>query len=64
VVENFFVFINMTNDAIFALIVLGFLFVLLVQYIYINEREFEKRKKQREDEKKRKENNRDFTKES
>ena len=61
--ENFFVF-NMTNDSIFALIVLGFLFVLLVQYIYITEREFEKRKKQREDEKKRKENNRDFTKES
>jgi hypothetical protein len=54
----------MTNDSIFALIVLGFLFVLLVQYIYITEREFEKRKKQREDETKRKENNRDFTKES
>ena len=59
--ENFFVF-NMTKDSIFALIVLGCLFVLLVQYIYITEQEFEKRKKQREDEKKRKENNRDFTK--
>lgn len=55
---------NMTNDAIFALIVLGFLFALLVQYIYITEREFEKRKKQREDERRRKENNSDFTKET
>ena len=54
----------MTGDAIFALIVLGFLFALLVQYIYITEREFEKRKKQREDERRRKENNRDFTKET
>ena len=38
------------EDKVFALIVLAFLFVCLVQYIYITEREFEKRKKQREDE--------------
>ena len=38
------------EDKVFALIVLAFLFVCLVQYIYVTEREFEKRKKQREDE--------------
>jgi hypothetical protein len=54
----------MTNDSIFALIILGFLLIGLVQYIYITEKEFEKRKKQREYEKKRKENNRYFTKKS
>lgn len=46
------------------LIPLCILFAALVQYIYITEREFGKRKKQREDEKKQKENNRDFTKKS
>ena len=43
------------EDRIFALIVLAFLFVCLVQYIYITEREFEKRKKQREDERRKNE---------
>lgn len=35
----------MNHDALFGLIVIGFLFFLLGQYIYITEREFEKRKK-------------------
>lgn len=47
VVKNFFVFNNMTTDAKFILIILGFLLACFVQYIYITEREFEKRKKQK-----------------
>lgn len=43
------------DDKDFALIVLAFLFVCLVQYIYITEREFERRKKQREDERRKNE---------
>ena len=38
------------EDRVFALIVLAFLLLSLVQYIYITEREFERRKKQRENE--------------
>ena len=44
----------MSQDALYGLIVIGFLFFLLGQYIYITEREFEKRKKQRENEKRQK----------
>ena len=47
----------MTSDALFALFIIGFLFFLLGQYIYINEREFEKRKKRLEIERKHNENN-------
>ena len=42
----------MTSDALFGLFILGFLLFLLCQYIYINEREFEKRKKRLEMERK------------
>ena len=51
----------MNSDSVFALIVLGFLLAALVQYIYITEREFEKRKK--ENEKQRENNSRDKSKE-
>lgn len=43
------------EDRVFALIVFAFLLLSLVQYIYITEREFEKRKKQREDERRKNE---------
>ena len=42
------------DDKVFGLFILGFVFVCLIQYIYITEREFEKRKKQRENEKRQK----------
>lgn len=42
----------MTHDALFGLFIIVFLLVLLCQYIYINEREFEKRKKRLEIERK------------
>lgn len=38
------------DDRVFGLFIIGFVFVCLIQYIYITEREFAKRKKQREDE--------------
>lgn len=38
------------DDKIFGLFILGFVFICLIQYIYITEREFERRKKQRENE--------------
>lgn len=41
----------MSQDALFGAIVIGFTLFLLGQYIYITEREFEKRKKQRKNEK-------------
>lgn len=40
------------EDRVFALIVLAFLLLSLVQYIYITEREFEKRKKENEEKRK------------
>lgn len=42
----------MTSDAIFGLFIIGFVLFLVCQYIYINEREFEKRKKRLEMERK------------
>jgi uncharacterized membrane protein len=47
-------YINMSQDILFGTIVIGFLLFLFGQYIYISEREFEKRKKQRENEKRQK----------
>ena len=52
----------MNNDVFFALIVLSFLLAALVQYIYITEREFNKR--QKENEKQRENSSRDKSKES
>lgn len=51
------------EDRVFGLFILGFVFVCLIQYIYITEQEFEKRKKQREDER-RKSETRDRSKKS
>ena len=42
----------MTSDALFGLFIIGFVLFLMIQYIYINEREFEKRKKRLEMERK------------
>lgn len=42
----------MTSDALFGLFIIGFVLFLVCQYIYINEREFEKRKKRLEMERK------------
>lgn len=42
----------MRSDALFGLFIIGFVLFLMVQYIYINEREFEKRKKRLEMERK------------
>jgi hypothetical protein len=47
----------MTSDALFGLFIIGFVLFLMGQYIYINEREFEKRKKRLEMERKHNENN-------
>lgn len=52
----------MNNNVVFALIVLGFLLAALVQYIYITEREFNKR--QKENDKQRENNSRNESKES
>lgn len=40
------------EDRVFTLIVLAFLLLSLVQYIYITEREFNKRKKENEEKRK------------